>query len=365
MAGRIRSVKPEWLEDERLAHASLAARVLSIGLMLIADDHGRGRGHPVDVGAAVFKAEPNPREIAATALAELETIEFIVTYTVRGQTYFAIRNWAKHQRVDKPGAPRVPRPDEADAPPISSGKTSINSQIRETPANVREGVGNFREDAGSASGGVGSDAGRAASTHIGTTATVSATDAAQTSAQTKIRETLAKVPGNLATDLRSPISISDHDHDHSNNNSAGARPWSVGWCTAEMLAAAADDPLFADGDFDAATETFRTIAKKLAALPDEMRFADLRAEASAWFVHARNEAASAADAGRPWGQRRTLGEVESKATTRLKFRAKDARIERERSRDTANRPARRFEPDGDDLDLDDDRLFPRVARSGP
>lgn len=141
MAGRIRSVKPEWLDDEKLSHASLAARVLSIGLILIADDHGRGRGHPIDIGAAVFKAEPNPREVAAAALKELVEIEYIVTYTVRGQSYFAIRTWARHQRVDKPGPPRVPKPEEADGSPSSGDattKTSTEDKIRERVANPPE-----------------------------------------------------------------------------------------------------------------------------------------------------------------------------------------------------------------------------------
>ena len=43
MAGRIRSIKPEWLEDERMVMASSDARVLSIALILMADDYGNGR----------------------------------------------------------------------------------------------------------------------------------------------------------------------------------------------------------------------------------------------------------------------------------------------------------------------------------
>ena len=46
MAGRIRTLKPEWLENESLGGCSDAARVLSAGLVLLADDFGNGRGAP-------------------------------------------------------------------------------------------------------------------------------------------------------------------------------------------------------------------------------------------------------------------------------------------------------------------------------
>lgn len=112
MSGRIRTLKPEWLEDEALVSCSIAARLLSAALMLLADDHGRGRAGAVTLGAAVFAFEPDPRGTAAAALAELERIRFVGTWCENGQTYFAIRNWTKHQRVDHPGKPRIPSPPE-------------------------------------------------------------------------------------------------------------------------------------------------------------------------------------------------------------------------------------------------------------
>lgn len=112
MSGRIRTIKPEWLEDEALVSCSIAARLLSAALMLLADDHGRGRAGAVTLGAAVFAFEPDPRGTAAAALVELERIRFVGTWCENGQTYFAIRNWTKHQRVDHPGKPRIPSPPE-------------------------------------------------------------------------------------------------------------------------------------------------------------------------------------------------------------------------------------------------------------
>jgi len=102
--------------------ASEAARVLSIALILLADDYGNGRAGRA-LGSRVFPETP---EKVRGTLAELQNMGFLVLYEVRGQHYYSIRNWKKHQRVDKPGKPRVPGPCET------------SEKIRETPGNIPE-----------------------------------------------------------------------------------------------------------------------------------------------------------------------------------------------------------------------------------
>jgi hypothetical protein len=125
MSGRIRSVKPEWLEDEVLALASSDARVLSIALLLVADDHGRGRANKLMLAGQVFPGKP--LETLARALEELRRARYVHLYEVEGQSYFAVRNWLKHQRVDKPSGPRVPLPPK---------ETSVEIEIPGDLANV-------------------------------------------------------------------------------------------------------------------------------------------------------------------------------------------------------------------------------------
>lgn len=119
MSGRIRTVKPEWLEDEVLAAASDEARTLSIGLILLADDYGAGRASIATIAASVWRYQlerddgANAPEVlakASRAFRELLAIGFVGCWTESGQRYFAIRNWVKHQRVDKPGKRMVPEP---------------------------------------------------------------------------------------------------------------------------------------------------------------------------------------------------------------------------------------------------------------
>ena len=141
MAGRIRSIKPEWLEDELLATASSDARTLSIALMLLCDDYGNGRA--CQLSARAFPAIGDSPEAFANSsracregLAKLIEIRFVGLYEVDGQHYFTIRNWNKHQKVDHPGKPLVP------PPPVDVWKSSSESlaKVPESLAKVPESL---------------------------------------------------------------------------------------------------------------------------------------------------------------------------------------------------------------------------------
>lgn len=149
MARRIRSVKPEWLEDERLGLASSDARVMSIALMLLADDEGRGRASPVMLGGQVFPGLANPREVSARALEELRALDFVDLFEVDGQHYFEIRNWLKHQKIDRPTASKLPKNPHTSgilANPRESSREIENPRASRAihsypdPDPVREGV---------------------------------------------------------------------------------------------------------------------------------------------------------------------------------------------------------------------------------
>lgn len=102
---RARTIKPEWLDDERLTDASKDARLLSVALILLADDYGNGRAGRTYLArrAAMTVAEVD------AGLAELEGW-YVRLYQHDGQSYFSLRNWGKHQRIDYPGNALVPDP---------------------------------------------------------------------------------------------------------------------------------------------------------------------------------------------------------------------------------------------------------------
>lgn len=132
MTGRIRTIKPEWLEDEGLLRAGSDARVLSLSLVLLADDYGNGRCIPAVLAAQVFPFEPEPSRSFREALARLSEMGFVHLYEVRGQSYFSIRNWSKHQKVDHPSKPRVPGPNSEEKPVTSENHATSSRDSRET-----------------------------------------------------------------------------------------------------------------------------------------------------------------------------------------------------------------------------------------
>ncbi|TXH57062.1 MAG: hypothetical protein E6Q97_05065 [Desulfurellales bacterium] len=111
---RIRSIKPEILEDEKTANLSDFEWRLFVSMFVMADDYGNLRGDPGYVcGVATWSR--GSRESVAKSLESLARVSLITIYRVRGQRYIAINGWSKHQRVDKPGKPHCPGPSEADA----------------------------------------------------------------------------------------------------------------------------------------------------------------------------------------------------------------------------------------------------------
>lgn len=130
MSGRIRTIKPEMLEDAVVANLSDMAFRIFVSTFVLADDYGRLRLEPAWLQGQIFWARSVDTEVIASALAELtsprkvdgeEHPPLVLAYVVRGQRYGEIRSWEKHQRVSHPGKPRIPAPPES--LPQSSGES--------------------------------------------------------------------------------------------------------------------------------------------------------------------------------------------------------------------------------------------------
>lgn len=130
---RIRSIKPEILDDEVVAALPHLAWRLFVSLITMADDYGNLHGAPAKIRGAALWATDATDSDTREALARLSRDSLIRVYSVRGQAYVSICGWAKHQRVDKPGKPIVPGPEHAD-----SGTCDHSRDPRETPENPRE-----------------------------------------------------------------------------------------------------------------------------------------------------------------------------------------------------------------------------------
>jgi hypothetical protein len=136
VAGRIRTIKPEWRTDEKLKAASDEARVLSATLITLADDYGNGEAGDLAIAGATWSTL-EPREALAKssrAIRELLAIGYVLVYEVCGSKYFNLPHWKRHQKVDHPGKPLFPGPERADK--ISEITTeTVSRQSREDFAN--------------------------------------------------------------------------------------------------------------------------------------------------------------------------------------------------------------------------------------
>lgn len=114
MAGRIRSIKPELLDDEAVSGLSDEAWRLWVSSWLLADDYGNCRAGDKYLAALVWQdSTRSPR--VAEILRELRRASRVVVYVNGEDRYLHIRNWERHQRIDNAGKARVPASDHADS----------------------------------------------------------------------------------------------------------------------------------------------------------------------------------------------------------------------------------------------------------
>lgn len=123
---RIRTIKPEFWQDERLGQLPMSVRMLFLGLVSMADDEGRMRGSPLLIRAQVF---PYDLEVDVVAgLDQLESIGRIQRYQGEGEAFIWVRNFGKHQRINRSSPSCFPVPPE---PSVSAHGGLSEDSLRE------------------------------------------------------------------------------------------------------------------------------------------------------------------------------------------------------------------------------------------
>lgn len=132
MAGRIRTIKPEVLEDEKAADLSDAAWRLWVSLWVLADDHGRSRAGARYLACHVWLNNAVD-DHAATSVEELVRKGFARRYVVEDEVYLELKpvSWKRHQRIAKPGKPRVPVPAAGDY--IDGERATVRGRVARIP----------------------------------------------------------------------------------------------------------------------------------------------------------------------------------------------------------------------------------------
>jgi hypothetical protein len=103
---RIRSIKPEFWQDSRMANQPALVRLVFVCLWSMADDAGRMEGDALAVWRFGSFREDS-REVAS-ALDTLRGLSRVLLYEVGGNPYIQIVNFNKHQRIDHASDSKYP-----------------------------------------------------------------------------------------------------------------------------------------------------------------------------------------------------------------------------------------------------------------
>lgn len=142
---RIRTIKPQLWESQKLGRLSTLSRLNFIGLISMADDQGRGRGDTRFLfGHLHAYAKSVTESDVQKSFDELEKNHLVAFYDVEDCRYYALPGWHEHQVISHPSAsdkPAVPAAHPmADLFRSGSGGTP-ESLRRDSRGNGREGKG--------------------------------------------------------------------------------------------------------------------------------------------------------------------------------------------------------------------------------
>lgn len=139
---RIRTIKPEWIEDERFNACSDAAMRLAHVFYALVDDDGRCKVSVRALGLAGWKFCDRVTDKTAHAQAavdELVASRWLISYVANGEQYWCIRNFAKHQVIAKYKPSRLPPPpDQSGTSPDEYGSRTepVQESSSTTPVPV-------------------------------------------------------------------------------------------------------------------------------------------------------------------------------------------------------------------------------------
>ncbi len=108
---RNRVIKPEFWDDEKICKVKRDARLTFIGLWNNSDDYGVVKGHPGWLKSRIF---PYDEDLSLGEfkkwLDDLEDIDVIIPFIAHGESYYFIKHFLVHQKIDKPSKTRNPEP---------------------------------------------------------------------------------------------------------------------------------------------------------------------------------------------------------------------------------------------------------------
>ncbi len=107
---RIRTIKPSFWSDSKVAALTMEERLLLVGLISSADDAGRFVATTSAISGYVFPLDEVPTAKLKRMLAAIGKTGIVVFYAVNGRQYGYLPRWRKHQVISKPQPSQLPEP---------------------------------------------------------------------------------------------------------------------------------------------------------------------------------------------------------------------------------------------------------------
>jgi hypothetical protein len=133
---RIRTIKPELWSDVQFGECSTNARLLFVASLNFADDRGNLARSARQLQAQVFPYDGIDCE---PLIDELCRVGLFIEYAADGKKFIHIKNFEKHQRIDRPGPAKCP---------VYEPSMSIQRTFDESSASPRRPFDPVREGKG-------------------------------------------------------------------------------------------------------------------------------------------------------------------------------------------------------------------------
>jgi hypothetical protein len=138
---RIRTIKPEFWSDEKLATVSEASLLVAIGLLNLADDEGYFNANPKLIDAFIFPLRESSMSTHG-AITELSNIGYIEVFKClkNEKDIGLVKNFLTHQVISRPTASKL-------APIVDLSSSSVNTHgvITDNSPTERKGKEQGRE----------------------------------------------------------------------------------------------------------------------------------------------------------------------------------------------------------------------------
>lgn len=139
---KIRTIKPEFWDDEKLGRLKRDVRLLFAGMFNFSDDAGVIKANPVYIKSRIFPYDEDLRVNEVKSwLDKLVEARMLIPFSYNGESYYIIRTFNQHQMIDKRYARHIIPPEL-----IEKEKTIDNKHLKSTSCTLGDNIVNTSQE---------------------------------------------------------------------------------------------------------------------------------------------------------------------------------------------------------------------------